>query len=148
MALHKQANRLMLSDWRQIIFQIIFITDGELLFFSKGRQNGPFVYKWEHLFLYLSLSSFVSLSVCSHSSQSTEETGFNDPSLLENLQSNHVSTVMASQLLSHAQPARNLHTGSDIHTLTPPVFPHGSFLAHISSVLPTWVFISSVPSQN
>lgn len=98
--------------------------------------------------MYLSLSSFISLFVCSHSSQSTEETGFNDPSLLENLQSNHVSTVMASQLLSHAQPARNLHTGSDIHTLTPPVFLHGSFLAHISSVLPTWVFISSVLSQN
>lgn len=80
------------------------------------------------------LSFCLSVSVCSHSSQSTEETGFNDPSLLENLQSNHVSTVMASQLLSHAQPARNVHTGRDIHILTPPVSPHGWGTAHINSI--------------
>ncbi len=98
--------------------------------------------------MYLSVFLHIFLSVCSHSSQSTEETGFNDPSLLENLQSNHVSTVMASQLLSHAQPARNVHTDPDIHTLTPPFFPHGSFLAHISSALPTRLFMNSLQSQN
>lgn len=98
--------------------------------------------------VFITVFLHISLSVCSHSAQSTEENGFNDPSLLENLQSNHVSTVMASQLLSHAQPARNLLTGPDIHTLTPPVFPQGSFLAHISSVLPTRLFMNSLQSQN
>lgn len=56
-------------------------------------------------FIYDLPSFFFSLA-CSHSSQSMEEAGFNDPSLLENLQSNHVSTVEASRLLSSAQWAK------------------------------------------
>uniref|UniRef100_A0A8C1L9H5 Phospholipid-transporting ATPase n=1 Tax=Cyprinus carpio TaxID=7962 RepID=A0A8C1L9H5_CYPCA len=42
----------------------------------------------------------ISLSVCSHSSQSTEEAGFNDPSLLENLQSNHPTASVIQEFMT------------------------------------------------
>uniref|UniRef100_A0A8C1UB78 Phospholipid-transporting ATPase n=1 Tax=Cyprinus carpio TaxID=7962 RepID=A0A8C1UB78_CYPCA len=50
--------------------------------------------------VFISVFLHISLSVCSHSSQSTEETGFNDPSLLENLQSNHPTASVIQEFMT------------------------------------------------
>uniref|UniRef100_A0A672N666 Phospholipid-transporting ATPase n=1 Tax=Sinocyclocheilus grahami TaxID=75366 RepID=A0A672N666_SINGR len=50
--------------------------------------------------VFISVFLHISLSVCSHSSQSTEEAGFNDPSLLENLQSNHPTASVIQEFMT------------------------------------------------
>uniref|UniRef100_A0A671R0U2 Phospholipid-transporting ATPase n=1 Tax=Sinocyclocheilus anshuiensis TaxID=1608454 RepID=A0A671R0U2_9TELE len=50
--------------------------------------------------VFIAVFLHISLSVCSHSSQSTEETGFNDPSLLENLQSNHPTASVIQEFMT------------------------------------------------
>uniref|UniRef100_A0A673HLZ4 Phospholipid-transporting ATPase n=1 Tax=Sinocyclocheilus rhinocerous TaxID=307959 RepID=A0A673HLZ4_9TELE len=50
--------------------------------------------------VFISVFLHISLSVCSHSSQSTEETGFNDPSLLENLKSNHPTASVIQEFMT------------------------------------------------